>query len=147
MLYFDTMPNKLLALPNSFVFHPILMKLGEVVVSKSDEKQKSFDYSTLVLALWKVLTLWHCVKVKQHYLFAIKAKIKVFQNYFECPLVFSYCTIFPFFEDCGPIAGNRTLVGLWHSTEYFTLTAYFYFTLFPELDTMYNERRVEKLEV
>ena len=33
------------------------------------------------------------------------------------------------------------------STEYFTLTAYFYFTLFPELDTVYNERRVEKLEV
>ena len=31
------------------------------------------------------------------------------------------------------------------STEYFTLTAYFYFTLFPELDTVYNERRVEKL--
>ena len=63
---------------NFFVFHPILMKLGNVVVSmgilqlhqvssKSDEKQKSFDYSPLVLALWKVLTLWHCVKVKQRY--------------------------------------------------------------------------------
>ena len=28
---------------------------------------QSFDYSPLVLALWKVLTLWHCVKVKQRY--------------------------------------------------------------------------------
>ena len=60
-----------------FIINPILMKHGDVVVlmvlklhqvsSKSDEKQKSFDYSQLVLALWKVLTLWHCVKVKQRY--------------------------------------------------------------------------------
>ena len=62
---------------NFFVFHPMFMKLGEIVVpmytivlqlrqvsSKSDEKQKS----PLVFALWKVLTLWHCVKIKQRYL-------------------------------------------------------------------------------
>ena len=47
-------------------YYPWVLQLHQVS-SKSDEKQKCFDYSPLVLALWKVLTLWYCVKVKQHY--------------------------------------------------------------------------------